>query len=185
MTNGVRLQELNSEGEKLVTNWSIYSSSKKSANVTQALIPVYPKLRISYDDVAQIVDSINELIKDCLGNSFSSKLSWSLFVCYNQDFKKLIRNSELDESVKQKILFKSYPRYIWVAQCIHSHKYSVFYIVFDATDLSTSMFGLDVVSFVPDLTQKFRSFLNINMGYKTMGKHNNQDKFYQFLIDKL
>jgi hypothetical protein len=142
----VVFDELNN---KIETPWDTEGSA--NTDVKFILVPVYPKIRIQYEDVKAIVLAVDRVIS--VAFELKEDLLWDIKLNYSEDFKERIRASKIKESAKKQVLFNSYPKYVWTAICsipVSQEDKSItnvnlFEIVFDATDLANAMFAIDLV----------------------------------------
>lgn len=119
------------------TKWSQAVNPKHPTNLTNIIIPVYHKIRITYEDIEKIVEGVNTL----LNLIYDLEFDWDITLQYSEQFKtdSKIYNPDL----AKRIHFTSIPKYIWVAKCIYKNKLR-FEIIFDATDVAIGMFGFAI-----------------------------------------
>ncbi|WP_156140584.1 hypothetical protein [Sporocytophaga myxococcoides] len=170
----------------LDTSWTKFHESgiKPPTYVESIIIPVFSKIRISYDDIEPIIRTIATIYTTAFENILAPGFVWDLRVMYSEDFKTEIKNSELDNSLKISYLIKSYPKYIWVGTC-YSKENRISDYIFDATDISNAMYGIDVIIHYDEFKDYLLKFLKANNTYKSIFKGLFKSDYYQFIIDKL
>lgn len=120
--------------------------------ITNIIVPVYPKVRISYEDIESIVAGIDRCLKLFLKGGLIHNTTWDIKIRYSDDssesYKSGIKNYPLADDEKIFILSKNMPRYIWVASC-HIGPNKILEFTFDATDVSNGKIHGDMLSFLP------------------------------------
>jgi len=109
--------------------------NKKNYQLSTSIIPIPKYLKVNHTDIIEIITPINRIIRTLFNESYSKnkELIWDVYLNQNIDFKKkqlaLKKQCELnvDESHH-----KSYPRYVWVADCFIERKPFLSFI-FDST----------------------------------------------------
>jgi hypothetical protein len=135
------------EGD-LKTPWTDEHPKLLPTRVTSIIVPVYPKVRISYEDIEAVVIGLDAMLTLFFDKLIKYDLVWDIKIEYSESFKSDIKKSALDEEEKLKRLTKSFPKYLWIATCyIGIHK--VFQFTFDATDVNSGMIGNDLVCYMP------------------------------------
>lgn len=167
----------------LNTNWS-KAQKRLKTNMDSILIPVFHKIRLSYDDIAAIVTVLDFILTEALNSIIVADFYWAIQVKFSEDLKKEYKTNSVDFKTKEKILFSSLPKYIWVASC-YVGNIKVFDFICDATEVANSMFMIDVVSFDETTRIRFKESLLENPKYSESFKHFCGDKFYSFLIENL
>jgi len=159
---------------------------KRPTLVTNIVVPVYPKIRISYQDLEVIVVGLDRILTFFFDTQIVADLVWDIKIDYSENYKHAIKNSGLDNGEKVQILTESLPKYIWIASC-YVGVYKLFCFTFDATNINNAMIGLNVVSFLPDTTRlTLIQFLKKNkLTLQYLFAHMASEKYYEFLIEKL
>lgn len=139
------------------------------STIELAIVPVFSKVRISYDLIEKEVIAIQDLLyhqilefDDDASWDFSN---WDIQLRYSDDFKEDIRNLNFlgfdnDEvsRIKFQLLSQSFPKYIWIATlCFEEKSYISF--IFDATGLVNSQLLLHVFFHVPSLKEEMKERL--------------------------
>lgn len=170
----------------LETPWTEADSLKRPTEITNIVVPVYPKIRISYQDLEVIVVGLDRILTFFFDSHIVADLVWDIKIDYSENYKSLIKKSALDDEEKIRILTESLPKYIWIASCyVGPHK--IFCFTFDATNVNNAMIGLNVISYLPDSLQRtLIQFLKKNkQTLQYLFKHMASEKYYEFLIEKL
>jgi hypothetical protein len=162
------------------------ATPKRPTLVTNIVVPVYPKIRISYQDLEVIVVGLDRILTFFFDTQILADLVWDIKIDYSENYKRTIKNSGLDDAEKIEILTESLPKYIWIASC-YVGVYKLFCFTFDATNINNAMIGLNVVSFLPDTTRlTLIQFLKKNkLTLQYLFAHMASEKYYEFLIEKL
>jgi hypothetical protein len=171
---------------ELLTPWTNFDPQKQSTLVTNIVVPVYPKIRISYEDIEVIALGLDRILSFFFNNQTVADLVWDIKIDFSENFKKQVKQSSLDESEKLSRLTQSLPKYLWVASCyIASHK--IFEFTFDATDVKNGMIGEDFICYLPnEIKPVLVAFLNTNRTLlQSLFNHRASINYYQFLVDKL
>jgi hypothetical protein len=139
-----RVDFLNSN--EIRTDWTLIHPTLKPTYAQYVIVPVYPKVRISYDDIEDIVHSFDFAVYYPFQDYFKFDLEWDIRVIQSNDYKAEIKSSLNDETQKKAFLTDSLPRFIWVATCSVNCA-PIFEFVFDATDVSNNMICIEVISY--------------------------------------
>lgn len=171
--------DLNETG--LRSMWSEFDAyGSRDTVATEILIPVYPNIRISYDDVLSIVYGIDGVLTLAFEEHFEEDLQWEIFLIQSNEFKEEIRKTKVEKNIKLMVLKASYPKYIWQVSCIVKGEKILDYI-FDATSLSTSMYGLDAICYYKDLKDYINDFVDMNPSLCAKFEHDNCVDFIEFV----
>jgi hypothetical protein len=150
---------------ELKTPWSDADTAKTPTLVTHIIVPVYPKIRIAYEDIEAVVLGLNAVLRFFFEKrikKLNADIAWDIKIDFSENFKSQVKASDLDDLKKIKILGKSLPKYIWIASCYIGDNL-LFNFTFDATNVNNAMLGVNVVSFVDEkLKTTFIEFLHIN-----------------------
>lgn len=171
---------------ELITPWSSILAPGHPTYAMNVVVPLYPKIRISYENIEAIVLGIDRILTFFFANNIIADLVWDVKLQFSESFKSSIRNSNLDKEEKVLRLTKSLPKYLWVATCyIGEHK--VFDFTFDATDVNSAMFGEDFVCYLtPDVKPLLSEFLVKNRALlQQLFNHISKSLYYDFLIKQL
>lgn len=104
------------------------------------IIPLYPKIRIKYEDVLECISSIDIILFEL--NVFEFELEWDIYLIESNKYKKEISSLPLNNSLKKRKAFTNFPKYIWVARALVDGK-PIFDFISDATDIPTGNFCID------------------------------------------
>ena len=170
---------------ELITPWSEFNPTNNPTFITNIIVPVYPKIRISYEDIEYLVLGIDAILTLFFQGKIVSDLVWDIKINYSEDIKEKIKTSSLDDEYKISYLSKSQPKYIWLATCyIGDNK--VFDFTFDATDVKSAMIGLNVICYLSDVKPMLIDFLNSNRSIlEPLFIHSSKSIYYDFLIKYL
>ena len=102
---------------ELTTPWTVFHPKKNPTYTTNIIVPVYPKIRISYEDIEVIVLGLDAILTLFFDNKIIADLVWDVRIDFSENFKSRIKDSSLDEAEKVIKLTKSQPKYLWIADC--------------------------------------------------------------------
>jgi len=173
--------EFNTDNNSIITNWTRFHFEQKPTYTIGVLIPVFPKIRLSYDDIEAVVVGIDEILTLVINPLVNFDFKWDIRVDYSETYKSKIRDSDLSDELKEKLLFKSLPKYIWIATCL-TGDFALIDFIFDATDIANSMFMIDVICYHFDFKKILKENLEINPDFVQMFKHPNGELFYKEII---
>lgn len=169
----------------LKTPWTERSAEKRPTRVKNVIVPVFPKVRISYEDIESIVRGFDAWLTLFFKDKLKNDLVWDIKIDYSEKFKSHIRTSNLSKEEKLKHLTASLPKYIWIATC-YTGSHKLFQITFDATNVNNGMIGLEVISYSLELKGLFHGFLVTNETIvKSVATKRHRLHYYDFLKDKL
>ena len=172
--------------KEIENHWTKFDPKKRPTLVQNIIVPVYPKIRISYENIEVIVLGLDVILRLFFGNQIVSDLVWDIKIQYAQNYKKSIRDANLTNAAKIKRLVEPLPKYVWVANC-YVAKLKIMEFVFDATGVNNAMLGLDVVCFLPrPIRIKLRDFLKNNKHkFEPLIKHKDRGNYYDFIVKAL
>lgn len=104
------------------------------------IIPVYPKIRIKFEDVFLTVQGIDDLLFKL--NYFQYELEWDIYLTESNQFKSEILKSASDQELKKRKLFTGYPKYVWIARAQVKGNF-IFDLIFDSTDSPNGFYCID------------------------------------------
>lgn len=124
--------------DSLSTTWPDNKEKDKVRAVPDILlIPLYHKIRVTYNTILEIVFEFNKLLNK-ITSYFKINLptfEWDIFLTTNSEFKgDIIRNSQVEAAYCRELLTENNPRFMWRAIAYDSDKPS-FELLFDATDI--------------------------------------------------
>lgn len=158
---------------ELRTPWTENHKKNWSTRVTDIIVPVYPKVRISYEDIEAIVDGLDTLLTGFFKTRIKFDLVWDIQLQMSESFKESIVNLDLDKRAKISLLTESEPKYLWVATC-YIGTFKAIILTFDATDVSNGMVARKLISFLPkDFRIKLYEYLS-----------NSQEKHGETFVNK-
>lgn len=111
------------------------SLNKKKYQLSTSIIPIPKYLKVNHTDIVEVITPINRIIRTLFNKSYSEskELIWDIYLNQNIDFKKkqlaLKKQCNLDVDESH---YRSYPRYVWVADCFIERKPFLSFI-FDST----------------------------------------------------
>ena len=171
---------------KLITPWTALDGSHRPTMGMNIIVPVYPKIRISYEDVEVVVLGLDTILSLFFDKKNKEDLVWDVQITYSERIKSQIKSSALDRSEKINFLTTSLPKYMWVASCHVGHT-KILDFLFDATDVSNGMTGLKVFCYLnSDFKLLLSDFLKSNRSLlESLLKHQAQSLYYDFIINQL
>lgn len=174
--------EFDSSNNTILTPWP---SSGTNPFVTNAVIPVNPKIRITYEDIKVLVLGLDRIFSLFFNNSISYDLVWDIQVQYSDQFKSSLKETPLEDAEKLAMLQKGMPKYIWTSTC-YVGVIKVFDFVFDATDIDAAMIGLKFICYIDDAKPEIKLFLTDNrIHLESLFYSHSNSKYYDFLLANL
>ena len=167
------------------TPWTKFHPTNNPTYISSIVVPIYPKIRIPYEDIEYIVLGLDALLSLFFDDKIIADLVWDIKINYSEDFKVIIKNSNLDDSDKIMYLTKSLPKYIWISSSYIGEN-KVFDFTFDATDVSSGMIGKGLICYLPDIKPVLLEFLLSNRAIlEPIFSRSTKSIYYDFLIDQL
>lgn len=135
--------EFEGDGE-IKCPWNENDPKKRKTLVSSIIVPLYPKIRISYAEIKLLVLGYDRIITTAFDGKTNLDLVWDIKLDFSEGFKNSIKNSNLSNREKLNLLTTSLPRYIWIADCYLGTD-KVFSFTFDATDMANGMIGINII----------------------------------------
>jgi len=132
------------DGE-LQTPWTDAHPKQLPSYITSLVVPVYPKIRITYEDIESIAIGIYYILIAAFGKDLEQQ--WNIQIKYSEDYKKEILVSNLEDADKLSIISSSMPKYIWIST-LYNGENKLMEFVFDATGVKNAMIGLKINTFL-------------------------------------
>jgi hypothetical protein len=105
------------------------------------VIPVYPKIRVGFEDVFERVDNFDRILFEY--DIFNVEIEWDIFLQGSNNYKSDLLNSSLNKEIKLKKAISNYPKYIWVARAqVKDHFFLD--LIFDSTDIPSGKCCIDL-----------------------------------------
>lgn len=176
--------EFEDDGE-IKCPWNENDPAKRKTLVCSIVVSVYPKIRISYEDIKLIILWYDRMLSTFFDDKTDNDLVWDIKLDYSENFKKSIKESSLTKNEKLAILKSNFPRYIWIADCyIGAEK--VFSFTFDATDMINGMIALHVIVYFSGVKDELRQFISLHSDmFIKLSKRSNCSLYVHHLINQL
>ncbi|MGO9122599.1 MAG: hypothetical protein ACLQPD_33910 [Desulfomonilaceae bacterium] len=172
--NGDSKEVINDDNEEfsrpyLTTSWHGNRTDTRAVRAEPILIlvPLYHKIRISFDDIwshAVVFDDFIERkrVRDVTG--LKNRLEWDIFVTTIVDLKSdVLESGQLNASAKlggpayrREILLQNMPKYIWRAIAEHDGQ-RVLELLFDATDVEQGPMFLRAIEYNDEVATVIRA----------------------------
>ena len=175
--------------DTLITNWTRFSEKHEPCLPVAVIIPVYPKIRISYDDIETIILGFDKILMTALEHEINGPVTWDIQIFLSEEYKSKFKTQDdiLDDTDEEdkvfqfKVLTLNLPKYIWIAT-IRINNIIVIEFLFDATGLAQSMLGLHVINYFPTLQSQLQQFLDNNIStIKNLVKDSLNVEYINFL----
>lgn len=146
--NGKQYRRLNS----LSTSWCVADGKIGSVRAVPwfVIIPLYPKVRIRFDFIREVVMRFDQFILGAIPGSEpspSSLFEWDIYLTAINQLKSEIRiEAGIIDSVRRKVLLSNMPRFIWRAKAMHNNQV-VLELLFDATDIEQGKFFVCAIEY--------------------------------------
>jgi hypothetical protein len=146
----------------LITTWTEDDPENPPCRVTDIVVPLYPKVRITYRDIEAIVEGFHSMIGLAYEGKLAAPPRWDICIQYSETYKRNISREDLSDEQKLAILTGSYAKYLWVAGCLIGDK-KIFEFVFDATDVNIGIIkGFMISNLSEEALRRFYDFLLLN-----------------------
>jgi hypothetical protein len=134
-----------SDGYGVTTPWT--NDNGEPAYISALIVPLFPKVRICYQEVRLLVIGIDGLFKSLFPASEEGSLAWDIRLKFSEEVKADVRASDLEQQKKVKFITTSLPKYVWVASVYKGDRHLLDF-VFDATSMADAMIGLKVICYL-------------------------------------
>lgn len=170
---------------ELNTPWTQFHPGQLPTSVTNIIVPVYPKVRIAYEDILEIVVGLAAILRLLLADSLVADLVWDISINYSEEYKQQIRTEKIDAATKLRLMKESMPKYVWVASAyIGTEKIMDF--IFDATHVRKGMIFTEVLCFPEELPAILLDHIQRNReGFVKLFTHPAAIEYIDFLIHRL
>lgn len=120
------------------SSWKDKNSGKQLAMYPLfVVVPVYPKIRVTFIDINEWVTRLNDLIQ-ILSPKPGTEIEWDVHLVTNSELKRDLRSSVADTGMRREILLQHQPRFIWRATLVVDGVKALDLLA-DATDIAPSM----------------------------------------------
>lgn len=147
--------------QKLITGWPCDCGCERSLHAIPRTIfvPIYHKVRITFEDVIGIVAYFHELFEVI----FNIDLIWDVFLSkVNQLKSEFNYKKTIDSSQKYNVLMHNYPGYIWRAVLLIFDN-PILELIFDSTDIQRGMFLNDIIFYYDEVKLKVKNSIDNNI----------------------
>jgi len=171
---------------EIKTHWTKNDPQNRGTLVQNIVVPVYPKIRISYENIEALVLGIDIMLTIFFTDKIVTDLVWDIKIDYSEVFKNQLKNSKLIDEIKLGKLSKGLPKYVWIARCFIAGQ-TVIEIIFDATGVSNAMLCTDVICYLHEKEKNtLKDFLNNNKEkFRPLINHHDRSNYYEFIVDSL
>lgn len=168
------------------THWTKNDQQKRGTLVQNIVVPIYPKIRISYENIEALVLGIDIMLTIFFHGKILADLVWDIKINYSEILKNRLKKSSLIDDVKLEKLTKGLPKYVWIARCFIAEQ-TIIEFIFDATGVSNAMLCKDVICYLPEKEKNIlKDFLNNNQEkFRPLINHKDNSNYYGFIIDSL
>jgi hypothetical protein len=171
---------------EIETHWTKIDPQKRGTLVQNIVVPVYPKIRISYENIEALVLGIDIMLTIFFDSKILADLVWDIKIDYSEVFKNRLKKSTLNNDTKLKKISKGLPKYIWVTKCFIADQ-TIIEFIFDATGVSNAMLCKDVICYLPKTEKNIlKDFLNNNKEkFKRLINHSDNSNYFEFIVETL
>ena len=138
-----KIQATNADGSQyeLVTDLPPDSTTGHPRDITSKVISahavLHQKIRIQFEEVLVKIEILDLILRTITQDP--EQYEWDIYLDFSNIYKSEISGSAIDNKIKRKPLFSSYPKHIWLAR-LRYHGVVVFDLVFDSTAIARSFF---------------------------------------------
>ncbi len=134
-----------------------------NGKVFAVVIPVYPKVRITYEQALDQLTNFQWLL-----TSMEAKLEWDVRIAKSTDWQAhVFASTDLTAETRNGVLRKHWPRFLWLATA-RFNGVDVLDVVMDATDIHRSFFVKDILYYDTGFRTAIRDFLSDPNKYKDL-----------------
>ena len=171
---------------EIETHWTLIDPQNRGTVVQNIIVPIYPKIRISYENIEVIILGLDIILTIFFDKNIVADLVWDIKIDYSEIFKSGLKNSSLNTTDKLNKLSGGLPKYIWISRCYIADQ-KIIEFIFDATGVSNAMLGLDVICYLPEKEKNIlKDFLNNNKSkFKPLINHRNNSNYYEFIVNSI
>jgi hypothetical protein len=140
--------------DKVVTGWKCECGCGKNflARPKIIIVPVYHKIRITYEDVTQIVGYFHEFFELI----FNGNIVWDIQLAKVNQFKEHFHGrNDINPNLREKVSLHNYPRYFWRA-ILYINSMEFIELIFDSTDIQSGMFLNDIIFYHDAIKERVR-----------------------------
>ncbi|MCF8296190.1 MAG: hypothetical protein K9J13_01475, partial [Saprospiraceae bacterium] len=151
------------ELESLSITWPYNEPEDVRAIPEILLMPLYHKIRVPYNTIADIIFQFNNIINDLtkLGRCNFPQFEWDIFLSNIKEIKNhVFTNTSLEPKYRKDILTKNYPRFIWRAIALVDNKPLIEFL-FDATDIIQGDLFLGTIDYDKNLSRAFKELYSV------------------------
>lgn len=170
--------------EYIETSWwkDIKGKSKHRATIESIFIPLYDKIRITFDNVHKSIKFINLYLNHILT---TGNVTWDIYLFKSDSYKEsILLNKHIEDSKKHKLLFKSLPKYIWIAEAT-VNGIKILEFLYDSTDMAHGLYCIGFNCYSENIKKRIKETELKNSDFKefiTQGLHS---KFYDILFEEV
>nr|WP_295934973.1 hypothetical protein [uncultured Dyadobacter sp.] len=163
------------------------------------IIPLLPKVKITYDQIEPIVSTLNSLFGLFFGVSYSSgndiwsTVLWDIRLVFGDDYKHNIREEKyLRKTDKYNALTQNLPKLVWVARALFCDEDSsggtqdpIIDLVFDAGGLVNSLLCVSELFYLSEFERDFRIWINDKLNDRDfLARFEPIDVYLKYLSEK-
>lgn len=138
---------INADGE-IVTGWKNNLGSNQIAVIDSIIIPVYNKIRLTYENVYSKVRLMDFYFLQCFPGV---DIYWDIYLYFSNKYKtEILQDAQIDQGLKVNLVSKSLPRYVWIAKGYVGTE-CVIELLFDPTEIKNSNFCININIYNPSL----------------------------------
>lgn len=133
-----RLRILNDkpENEIVETSWWVdpHGNKKYKAKVASIIVPLYKKIRLTFEDVLNEVRKFDFIFKQKLPKKY--KFLWDVYLLSSSEYKQeILSNEDLSSEFKSDVILTQLPKFVWISR-LYVNNTIIFELIFDSTDVS-------------------------------------------------
>ncbi len=157
---------------EILSSWTTHTDETKNCIPISIIVPVFKKVRVSYEEIEYFTIGLNEFIELELKDQLNEKITWDIKLYYSTEYKKsvkysgLLSNTELVENTLLiNFLTEPLPKYTWVSS-LYFGDFHMIDFIYDATGLKHSNCFLFCVCYYPDFYEKMKNrLIDLNSEY--------------------
>lgn len=154
-----------------------------TVKVTDVILSLYPKIRISYFDIKAVALGISGIFREFTKMTYPSGLTWDIRLMYSEQYKTEIKRLHLNKDIKLRLLAHPMPKFVWIVTP-YSGENRISDFIFDATGVRNAMNGLHILTFIEGMRTPLNTFLTGNRElFDQYYDYENAPRYFEWLLN--
>ena len=151
--------------------------------VTDVIISLYPKIRISYFDIKELAVGLWGLLRNFSRDKYPTGIMTDLRLMFSEQYKEEVKSLPLYPEAIFDFLTKSLPKFVWVVSFYAGH-HRLADFAFDATGVKSAVNGIQLFTFEEGMLEQFRKFIVENYElFSQFYSGPNVERYHEWLVN--